>query len=123
MIRLQTGTAIQDVPVYMPADPAIPVGAVPARHHVTRPLEPSHQVLQRELKQDIPSWLWTLAASLVMAFWLVMIVLIGVGAGRAGRYLAIASGDERSSDSQPTSRRRASSSAAVPPRRPNSRFA
>ena len=123
VIRLQTGTAIQDVPVYMPADPAIPVGAVPARHQVTRPLEPSHQVLQREVKQGIPSWLWTLAASLVMAFWLVMIVLIGIGAGRAGRYLAIASGDERSSDSQPTSSRRASSSAAVPPRRPNSRFA
>jgi hypothetical protein len=123
VIRLQTGTAIEDVPVYMPADPAIPVGAVPARHQVTRQLQPTHEVLQRELKPGIPSWLWTLAASLVMAFWLVMIVLIGIGAGRAGRQLAIASGDERSSDSQPTSRRRSSSSAAAPPRRPKSRFA
>ncbi len=123
VIRLQTGTAIEDVPVYMPADPAIPVGAVPARHQVTRALEPSKKVLQRETRKDIPSWLWTVAAALVMAFWLVMIVLIGIGAGRAGRYLATDSGDERSSDSQPTSRRRSSSSAATPPRRPKSRFA
>ncbi len=88
VIRLQTGTTIEDVPVFMPADPAIPVAAVPARHQVTRQLVPSHEVLQRESKPDIPSWLWTLAASLVMAFWLAMIVLIGIGAGRAGRYFS-----------------------------------
>ncbi len=88
VIRLQKGTTIEDVPVYMPADPAIPVPAVPAHHEVTRQLEPSHQVLQRETKQGIPSWLWTLAASLVMAFWLAMIVLIGIGAGRAGRHFS-----------------------------------
>jgi hypothetical protein len=88
VIRLQTGTTLEDVPVFMPADPAIPVPAVPAKHQVTRQLEPSKQILQRETKQGIPGFLWTLAASLVMAFWLAMIVLIGIGAGRAGRYFS-----------------------------------
>jgi hypothetical protein len=84
-LRLQTGSVMADVPVYMPADPAIPAPAVHAPQHFTREFQPTHEVLQREAKQDIPSWLWTLAASLVMAFWLSMIVAIGLGTGRAGR--------------------------------------
>jgi hypothetical protein len=86
VIRIQRGNEIVDVPVYMPADPAIPVDAVPAPHHTfTRSFEPTKEVLQRESKQGIPGWLWTVAASLVMAFWIAFIVALAAGAARAGR--------------------------------------
>ena len=86
VIRLQRGNELADVPVYMPADPAIPVGAIPApRHSFTRAFVPSKDVLQREVKPGIPSWLWALAASLVMAFWVAFIVALAAGAARAGR--------------------------------------
>ncbi len=86
VIRFQRGNELADLPVYLPADPAIPVAAVPAPHHTfTRSFVPSKQVLQREVKQDIPSWLWALAASLVMAFWVAFIVALAAGAARAGR--------------------------------------
>ena len=86
VIRVQRGDELADVPIYMPADPAIPAKGVPAPHHTfTRSLEPTKQVLQRETKQGTPGWLWTLADALVMSLWIAFIVLLAAGAGRAGR--------------------------------------
>jgi hypothetical protein len=55
LIRLHTGSAIVAVPVYMPADPAIPADEVPAERSVTRDLVPDKQLLLREAK-DTPAW-------------------------------------------------------------------
>ncbi len=86
IVRLQRGNELTDVPVYMPADPAIPVGAIAAPHPTaTRAFVPSKEVLQRETKGGIPSWLWTLADAIVMSLWIAFIVALAAGAGRAGR--------------------------------------
>jgi hypothetical protein len=85
LIRLARGNEIAGIPVYMPADPAIPVGGVAAPHRFTRTFVPDHQILQREQKQDLPGWLWPAAALVVLALTLAFISLLALGAGYAGR--------------------------------------
>ena len=60
MLRLQRGRAVAGVPIALPADAAIPVGAVPRRRPrgPTRAFVPDRTLLQRERKGDIPPWLW-----------------------------------------------------------------
>jgi len=48
LLRLATVNSLQAVPVYMPADPAIPAKGVPATPTFTRTFVPDKQVLQRE---------------------------------------------------------------------------
>jgi hypothetical protein len=48
LIRLHTGNSIQAVPVYLPADPAIPAKGVPASPLFRRNFEPDKRILQRE---------------------------------------------------------------------------
>ena len=73
------------IPVYLPADPAIPVDGVAAPKRFTRTFVPDHQILQREQKQGIPGWLWPVAGLLVLALSLAFISLLAFGAGYAGR--------------------------------------
>jgi hypothetical protein len=49
-LRLHTADGLLGVPVYEPADPAIPAPEVPAMARATRPLEPDRKILQRESK-------------------------------------------------------------------------
>jgi len=48
LLRLATVTSLQAIPVYLPADPAIPAKAVPAPTTFTRTFVPDKQILQRE---------------------------------------------------------------------------
>ena len=48
MLRLENGRGVRAVPIYLPADPAIPAKAVPARDSFTRPFVRDKKVLQRE---------------------------------------------------------------------------
>src|SRR3954469_21256510 len=64
-VRIQNGHTLLGVPVYAPADPAIPAPGVSAPPSFTRPLENDRRILQRERKPDIPGWLW-LGASLTV---------------------------------------------------------
>jgi hypothetical protein len=48
LLRLATVNSLQAVPVYLPADPAIPAKGVPAAPTFTRTFVPDKQVLQRE---------------------------------------------------------------------------
>jgi hypothetical protein len=48
LLRLGTVGSLQAIPVYMPADPAIPAKAVPATSTFTRSFVPDKQILQRE---------------------------------------------------------------------------
>jgi hypothetical protein len=50
LIRMSDGRALQAVPVYMPADPAIPAPAVPARARAVRPFVADKDILQREAR-------------------------------------------------------------------------
>jgi hypothetical protein len=88
LIRFQQGRARADVPVYLPADPAIPAAGVPALHTVTRALVPDTTLMQRERKRDIPSWLWSTATTLVLAIIALLVMIIGWGLNRVGARVA-----------------------------------
>src|SRR5207248_4571482 len=48
LLRLATVGSLQALPVYLPADPAIPAKSVPASPQFTRSFEADKKVLQRE---------------------------------------------------------------------------
>ncbi len=82
MIRVQQGRMRGDVPVYLPADPAIPAVGIPAQTHVTRAFVSDTQLMQRERKRDVPGWLWTAATSVVLVIIAVLVAIIGWGLAR-----------------------------------------
>jgi hypothetical protein len=85
-IRLQKGSILATVPVYLPADKAIPVPGVAATHTFTRQFIADKKVLQRERKTDVPSWLWGVAGLIVLLFVTLLLGAIGWGLVRiAGR--------------------------------------
>jgi hypothetical protein len=89
LIRIQQGRVRGDVPVYLPADPAIPAAEIPAARRVTRAFVSDTRLMQRERKRDIPGWLWSVATSIVLAVIALLLMIIGWGlnrvAGRLGR--------------------------------------
>jgi hypothetical protein len=86
VLRVQNGRTIMGVPLYMPADAAIP-GAkeVPARARFTRSFVPDHQLLQRERKDAIAGWLWTAACLVVLVLSLMFMALLAWGVARVAR--------------------------------------
>ena len=82
LIRFQQGRTRADVPVYMPADPAIPAALIPAERTVTRGLVTEHTLMQRERKHDIAGWLWTAATVTVLVIIAVLLAIIGWGLNR-----------------------------------------
>jgi len=93
MIRLQRGDALAAIPLALPADPAIPVAAVPPRARVTRAFAADRQVLQRERRRDVPGWLWGVAGLVVLSLTSVLLLVLGWGLVRLG-----ASGAARAPD-------------------------
>ncbi|WP_345700422.1 hypothetical protein [Kitasatospora terrestris] len=86
LIRLHRGTGdLVAVPVYLPADPAIPAAAVPAEDGAVRPFVREQSILQRETRLDVPGWAWTtgyLAVAVVFALMLGTTVLVLARASR-----------------------------------------
>lgn len=75
LIRLHTGSAIVAVPLYLPADPAIPAPAVEARPTFTREFVPDKQILLREAK-DTPQWMSVVGNSflgLIVVVWITVL--------------------------------------------------
>jgi hypothetical protein len=85
LFRVQQGRMRADVPVYLPADPAIPAAAIPARRQLTRALVTEHTLMQRERKRDIPAWLWTGATAVVLLIIALLVGIIGWGLERVAR--------------------------------------
>ena len=81
MIRLHEGASIMSVPIFLPADPAIPVPGVPAEPQFTRPFVADRLVLQREQKTAAPA-LWTAAYGAVLAITLGFLLLLAWGVHR-----------------------------------------
>jgi hypothetical protein len=81
MIRLHEGASIMSVPIFLPADPAIPVPGVPADPQFTRPFVADRLVLQREQKTAAPA-LWTAAYGAVLAITLGFLLLLAWGVHR-----------------------------------------
>jgi hypothetical protein len=86
LIRLQKGRSIVAVPVYMPADKAIPAPAVPARGSFQRPFVLEKSILQREQRSGVSPSLTTIAYAAVGSIALGLLLLLGWSLARlAGR--------------------------------------
>ncbi len=96
LIRMQQGRVRGDVPVFMPADPAIPAIGIPARAQVTRAFVSDTALMQRERKKDVAGWLWSAATSAVLVIIAVLLVIIGWGLNRVARLIGSPPGASRS---------------------------
>ena len=84
-LRLHKDRQLAGLPIFMPADPAIPVAGIPVASHMTRSFELDHHLLQREQKKGVPSFL-TLAAYLgVGGISFALIFVVGWGLARLDR--------------------------------------
>jgi hypothetical protein len=84
MIRLHRGRALTALPIYLPADPAIPVEGIPAQATINRPFGPEQRLLQRERK-SAAGWLWGAAYATVLAIALAFLVALAWGVHRVSR--------------------------------------
>jgi hypothetical protein len=82
LLRVQDGHTMAGVPIFLPADPGIGAVETPALASSTRPFVGELTILQRERNQNHPSWLFTVAALVVLACTLVLIAALTWGAGR-----------------------------------------
>ena len=82
LIRIQPGRERADVPVYLPADPAIPATGVAAVRHIMRALIADTTLMQRERKRDVPGWLWSTATLAVLSIIAVLVAIIVWGLNR-----------------------------------------
>jgi hypothetical protein len=85
LLRVHDGRQLYAVPIYLPADDAIPAEAIAADDGVTRSAIPEIDVLQRELKAS-GGGLWALANLVVLGCTLALIAGISWGVGRYSRY-------------------------------------
>ena len=110
-IRLQNGREVLGLPVYMPDDPEIPWAApVAAKPHFTRAFVNDHQLLQREQKPGVPTWLKAVAPLVVLGLAIGFLTLLAWGLGRLGRAGAVPAPARR----QPERRLRPTRPASIP---------
>jgi hypothetical protein len=82
LLRIQDGYTMAGVPIYEPADDAIPAPEVPAQASSTRPFVLEVTILQRERDQSAPAWLFTAGSIVVLFLTLMVIAALTWGAGR-----------------------------------------
>jgi hypothetical protein len=70
------------VPIWAPADPAIPVPEIAAQPISTKPFVLEVSILQRERDPNVPTWLFTGGGIVVLIFTLTVITALAWGAGR-----------------------------------------
>ena len=87
LIRVHDGRALAGVPVYLPDDPAIGAKELPAPPRFTRDLQGERTILQRELKTDVPGWLWAACSAVVLLCTLALVLSLGWGVARIARRL------------------------------------
>jgi len=85
MIRMNRGRELAAIPLALPADPAIPVGAVPPLARATRAWDLDRHVLQRERRRDVPGWLWGAAGLVVLSIAGALLAVLGWGLVRLAR--------------------------------------
>jgi hypothetical protein len=84
-LRLHHGRELAGLPIFLPADEAIPVSEVPVQPQMTREFVLDKDNLQREQKGDVPGWL-TLAAYIgVGGISLALIAIVAWGLTRLER--------------------------------------
>jgi hypothetical protein len=88
LLRVQDGYTMTAVPIYEPADDAIPAAEVPALASSTRPFVQEVTILQRERDQNAPEWLFTAGSIVVLFLSLMVIGGLTWGAGRINNSLS-----------------------------------
>ncbi|WP_415858656.1 hypothetical protein [Mycobacterium sherrisii] len=88
LLRIQDGYTMTGVPIYEPADDAIPAAEVPALSSIDRPFVPEITILQRERDQNTPTWLFTAGGIVVLILSLLVIAGLTWGAGRINNALS-----------------------------------
>jgi hypothetical protein len=83
MIRLHQGNAILGLPLYAPADPAIPVRGIAAPSSFDRPFFSDHELLQRESRTR-EAWITWGAYGTVLACTLALLAMLAWGLHRVG---------------------------------------
>src|SRR3954447_3040881 len=81
-LRLHRGASVLGMPVYFPADPAIPAPAIPAAATFDRPFVRDKKLLQREQKPGTSGALWGVAYVAVGAIWFAMLAAMAWGLTR-----------------------------------------
>lgn len=85
LVRVHDGRTLAAAPLYMPQDDALGEPEVPARAGEARTVSDENLILQRELKDDVPGWLWLVAGLVVLACSLVLVTSLGWGTSRYSR--------------------------------------
>jgi hypothetical protein len=85
LIRLHSGNSIAGLPVYLPADRAIPVEGVPAPTRFERTFVADKNILQRERKKGVAGWLFPAAGGLVLLIALALVSTLGWALTRVAR--------------------------------------
>jgi hypothetical protein len=88
LLRVQDGYTMAAVPIYEPADDAIPAPEVPALASSARPFVQEVTILQRERDQNAPLWLFTTGSIVVLFLTLMVISALTWGAGRINNSLS-----------------------------------
>jgi hypothetical protein len=73
------------VPLYLPADPAIPAAGVPAVQDADRAFVTEKHILRREERKDVPAWLWAAGYAVTFALFGLVFALIGTAYAAAAR--------------------------------------
>ena len=82
LLRVHDGRTLAAVPIWAPADAAIPVPEIPVLANGTRPSCFEVSILQRERDPGVPAWLFTAGGIVVLFFTLSVITALTWGAGR-----------------------------------------
>ncbi|MBV9350648.1 MAG: hypothetical protein JOZ23_03810, partial [Mycobacterium sp.] len=82
LLRVHDGRMLTALPIWAPADQAIPVPEIPAKAVATRPFVLEVTILQRERDPSVPAWLFTAGGIVVLIFTLMVITALTWGAGR-----------------------------------------
>ena len=85
LIRVHDGNSMGGVPIFMPEDTAIPAEEVPARPTFTRQVVAEKEILQREVKDDVPAWTWSVGVGIVLALYAGFVLIVCWGVGRVAR--------------------------------------
>ncbi|MGH3751979.1 MAG: hypothetical protein ACRDRP_04655 [Pseudonocardiaceae bacterium] len=85
LVRLHDGRSRTAVPIYLPADAVLGKPEIPAPPQFSRDAINETLILQRELKEGVPSWLWATASAVVLVCGLVLVLALGWGVSRVSR--------------------------------------
>ncbi|MDN4174447.1 hypothetical protein QWY28_15900 [Nocardioides sp. SOB77] len=84
MVRLHDGRSLTAMPVYLPEDAALDEPEIPVEDG-TRAFDEEKLLLQRELSDDVPGWLWLAAGSIVLLCSIALVLGLGWGVTRFAR--------------------------------------